>query len=472
MSIKFANNAQTLLNGSISDSATTITVDDATVFNSEIGGGDYSYISIDSEIMTCTGIAGNVLTVTRAVDGTTAAAHTDNARVQQNVTAGSLNDLATDTTNVTAAGALMDSEVTNLAQVKAFDTTDYATSTQGTTADNALPKAGGTMTGTISSFTSTGIDDNATSTKLAVSNTGIEVTGSIKMGDDTRTAAAAGAGTFRFNNNNIEISNGDDWVGLSVQGNAPNGMHYYNIPHSTAGILEHYALSSPFDLVNKGNVYSSLNVGFRIDVLDISSDGKTLWLLGDTPDNIYTYNLTTPYDLSSAILVSTQAFWFNADPPTCFEIINNGTKLFIEDFNGALIQYSLNPAYDLSSRVQTGSLTGFPQSGPGDPAFSQDGSKVVFGQRGGYTIRGGTLSSPFDISTYTETHTFITPDGDPSCAKWNADGTLLFVRHASPDMVNEYTTSTPYTLNGMAFSRQIYNNPAFAGGGHEFNYGY
>jgi hypothetical protein len=53
----------------------------------------------------------------------------------------------TDTTNVTAAGALMDSEVTNLTQVKAFDTTDYATSTQGTTADNALPKAGGTITG-------------------------------------------------------------------------------------------------------------------------------------------------------------------------------------------------------------------------------------------------------------------------------------------------------------------------------------
>lgn len=55
----------------------------------------------------------------------------------------------TDTANVTAAGALMDSEVTNLAQVKAFDSSDYATAAQGTTADNALPKAGGTMTGTI-----------------------------------------------------------------------------------------------------------------------------------------------------------------------------------------------------------------------------------------------------------------------------------------------------------------------------------
>ena len=54
-----------------------------------------------------------------------------------------------DTASITALGALMDSEVTNLAQVKAFDTTDYATAAQGTTADAALPKAGGTMTGDI-----------------------------------------------------------------------------------------------------------------------------------------------------------------------------------------------------------------------------------------------------------------------------------------------------------------------------------
>ena len=55
----------------------------------------------------------------------------------------------TDATNVTAAGALMDSEVTNLAQVKAFDTSDYATAAQGTKADAALPKAGGAITGDV-----------------------------------------------------------------------------------------------------------------------------------------------------------------------------------------------------------------------------------------------------------------------------------------------------------------------------------
>ena len=71
----------------------------------------------------------------------------------------------TDATTVAAAGALMDSEVTNLAQVKAFDSSDYATAAQGTTADNALPKAGGTVTGTLnlnSSVNMNGTNDNST----------------------------------------------------------------------------------------------------------------------------------------------------------------------------------------------------------------------------------------------------------------------------------------------------------------------
>ena len=44
----------------------------------------------------------------------------------------------TDFTTVQAAGALMDSEVTNLAQVKAFNSADYATAAQGTLAASAV----------------------------------------------------------------------------------------------------------------------------------------------------------------------------------------------------------------------------------------------------------------------------------------------------------------------------------------------
>ena len=51
--------------------------------------------------------------------------------------------------------------------------------TGNTTANAALPKAGGAMTGMITGFTSTGIDDNATSAKLTVADTGINVGGTV-----------------------------------------------------------------------------------------------------------------------------------------------------------------------------------------------------------------------------------------------------------------------------------------------------
>ena len=69
-------------------------------------------------------------------DGTTNKAFTSTLKGKlDNIEA---NADVTDTSNVTAAGALMDSEVTNLAQVKAFDSSDYATAAQGSLADTAV----------------------------------------------------------------------------------------------------------------------------------------------------------------------------------------------------------------------------------------------------------------------------------------------------------------------------------------------
>ena len=80
----------------------------------------------------------------------------------------------TDTANVTAAGALMDSEITNLSQVKAFDSSDYATAAQGAKADSAQqpPSEGAFVDGD--------------KTKLDGIETGADVT-------DTTNVTAAGA---------------------------------------------------------------------------------------------------------------------------------------------------------------------------------------------------------------------------------------------------------------------------------------
>jgi hypothetical protein len=82
----------------------------------------------------------------------------------------------TDTANVTAAGALMDSEVTNLAAVKAFDPTDYATAAQGALADSALQSGDNIseLTNDAGYSTTTG----TVTSVAATAGTGISVSGS------------------------------------------------------------------------------------------------------------------------------------------------------------------------------------------------------------------------------------------------------------------------------------------------------
>ena len=100
----------------------------------------------------------------------------------------------TDATNVTAAGALMDSEVTNLAQVKAFSSADYATAAQGTTADAALPKVGGAMTGAITTnSTFDGRDVATDGTKLDTITVADITANTAKVSNATHTGDVTGS---------------------------------------------------------------------------------------------------------------------------------------------------------------------------------------------------------------------------------------------------------------------------------------
>jgi len=129
----------------------------------------------------------------------------------------------TDTTNVSSAGALMDSEVTNLAQVKAFDSSDYATATQGTTADAALPKSGGAMTGAITTnSTFDGRDVATDGTKLD----GIEASADVT---DATNVTAAGAlmdseltsiASVKALNQGVATTDSPDFAALNVNGTA------------------------------------------------------------------------------------------------------------------------------------------------------------------------------------------------------------------------------------------------------------
>lgn len=154
----------------------------------------------------------------------------------------------TDTANVTAAGALMDSEVANLAQVKAFDSSDYATAAQGSTADAALPKAGGTMTGAIrlDQDDKTGSGGTLTLDLAAANNFKISMTANTTIAFSNKNPGLGGNLIF------VQDAGGGNSFTLPSECKTPvNGA---SIVQSTGAneisILSYYVLSSTQILVN------------------------------------------------------------------------------------------------------------------------------------------------------------------------------------------------------------------------------
>jgi hypothetical protein len=92
---QLANDSIDILDGDITNVATTLDVLSATPFST----APQFRIKVGDEIMLVTGIATNTFTVTRAMEGTTATAHTDGNVVAQIVTAGGLTRVMKDWAN-------------------------------------------------------------------------------------------------------------------------------------------------------------------------------------------------------------------------------------------------------------------------------------------------------------------------------------------------------------------------------------
>lgn len=97
----YTNDPGTTLNGTIGSGDSSLTVASATGFP---GSGNFR-IRIDNELMLVTAVAGNVFTVTRGIEGTSAAGHTDGADVNHYLTSGALDAIRSDSAKTGVAAS-------------------------------------------------------------------------------------------------------------------------------------------------------------------------------------------------------------------------------------------------------------------------------------------------------------------------------------------------------------------------------
>ena len=413
----------------------TLTVSGGTGLDSSATGNAIT-VAIDSTVTTLTGsqtltnktltapvISGN-LTTDGLLDGRDVAADgtkLDGVEASADVT---------DTTNVTAAGALMDSEVTNLAQVKAFDSSDYATAAQGTTADAALPKAGGAMTGAITTnSTFDGRDVATDGTKLD----GIEASADVT---DTANVTAAGAlmdseltaiASVKALNQGVATSDSPTFTNLTLSGTGsvkvPVGTTAQRDGSPAAGMFRYNSSLEQFE-------------GYTSEWGSIGGGGGTNTF---TTDSFTGNGSTTAYALSQTVssednlLVFIEGVFQQQDAYSI--ATSSGTTTLT--FSAAPANSNAILIYSVASAVSGSNLNIDSMTGDGSDTtltlsiapVNENNTQVfidgVYQSKANYSISGTTLTfstapptgTAVEVMTFTQTDINVPVDGTVTPAK-------------------------------------------------------
>lgn len=178
---------------------------------------------------------------------------------------------------------------------------------------------------------------------------------------------------------------------------SPDGLHAYVCGWSSSNNIDQYSLSVPWGIGSASYVRSFTSV--YAEDITFKADGTEMYVLSDNPDEVRQYSLTTPWSLSinSASLTATfTGLNTNEFSPTGLTLSGDGTKMYVvglrlDDYE----EYNLSTPWDIStaSYSQAASTTSNPES----VYITPEGSNILV--TSSTSIRSRSLSTPNDISS-------------------------------------------------------------------------
>ncbi|MDA9588790.1 autotransporter domain-containing protein [Candidatus Pelagibacter sp.] len=242
----------------------------------------------------------------------------------------------------------------------------------------------------------------------------------------------------------------------------PDGTKMYITGQSADKILQ-YNLTTAFDVTSAvlEKSASITTVENKPQDVKFNSDGTVIFILGTGGNGIDRWSLSTPYDIGS-ITVADTTFTSIGGDPRGFDFNNDGTKMFILDGSTEkrVEEYNLSTPYNPDTKTLTKILANATSSnfhqGLG---FNADGSKmfVVKGEdstdNADNKIDEYALSTAFDISTATLTGTFsptISSNADITGLAFNSTGSKMYHLDFDDDKVYEYSLTCPFKVTSSS----------------------
>jgi len=235
---------------------------------------------------------------------------------------------------------------------------------------------------------------------------------------------------------------------------SPDGVNLY-ITGSASDSVHQYTLNPPW--IVKSAVYvRSLSVNAQESVpngVSFKPDGTKMYVIGSTGDDINEYNLSTAWDISTAVFVQIFSVAAQDLTPEDIFIRDDGLKMYvIGSSNDSVYEYNISTAWNIATASFVRSFSVAAQeTGPNAIFFKPDGTRMYITGSAGDDVNEYTLSTPWNISTavFVQLFSVTAQETAPQALFFKPDGTKMYVLGLQ-DVIHEYELSTAWDVSTAA----------------------
>lgn len=259
-------------------------------------------------------------------------------------------------------------------------------------------------------------------------------------------------------------------VSVSGQETAPQGVHFGDngrfmyIVGATGDDVTRYHLGTPWDVAtantsNSTVSYSTIASTSPVDIY-VRDNGEDFYILDSAADAVFrnkTFNTWSVVELIPGLSLRDRS-----TTPAGFVFDGTGSNLYLASGNprNEVVQYRLSTPWRTHTASFFANVTfaslGFTQSIPNDIYASPDSGNVYLLGNTGSTIHQLQMSSLGNILTASNVAVFnVVQDTNPRALYFTDDGLSMFI--ASGRATNEifkYTLSTPWNLSTATYSNE------------------
>lgn len=193
-------------------------------------------------------------------------------------------------------------------------------------------------------------------------------------------------------------------------------------------------------------------LGFQADVpsaMTFNDDGSRMYVINNSGNReIFAYDLEIPYELNTARFANEKFSVVSQESgPTGLAFNTTGDKMFITGFSDdAVVEYNLTTPFDVSTASYSQEFSVVVQdSSPQDVTFSTDGSRMYIVGNINNAVFQYDLSTPFDVSTATYNNVTIPSGSAPRGITLSDDGTIMYIVGGDQTFA-EYSLTEPFNI--------------------------